>query len=357
MKIAYIITRYKPNGGVFTSLDNLRAYLHKNNIQSDAYILGKRKDIKDYIFFNKKDDLKNLLEYDIVELYHCWGKDTISDKLLNTLKELIKLNKLIFRAHEVKSLRSKSKTNHSEIALQLKNAAFVLEGEEEGNYYASKLNLEKVAVIKYIYNRIKDNNFDLKKKNKIIVPSRIDFCKGLEFIKSYIESPYNKRRIEFYSENINEKFVYFTKFDTILKSDLYKPISDYRNNLDEIYKEARITLNFTWFGEGSGGRAELIVMESWDHGAIPFLDKRWVEVKGILKDGYNCIGIERNNKNQLAEKIEEIFNNEEYAKSLILNGFKTLNNIVKENSNIIDFYKDFIKADINKRIIQRRKFL
>lgn len=350
IKIAYIVTKYKPNGGVFMSLDRLRAYLHTKDIETEAYVLGRNKG--NYKFFSKKNNLKELLDYDIVELYHCWGAETISPELLITLKELVKQNKLIFRSHETKSIRSKSKTNHSPIVEELRDATFILEGLHEAQYYKAKFNLDKVAVIRYIYNKINKESCDLKTKNKIIVPSRIDFCKGLEFIKAYTESPYNKRRIEFYSKNINEAFVYFTKFNTILESDCYIPIEDYKSNFDKIYKDARLLLNFTYFGEGSSGRAELIVMEGWDYGVIPFIDSRWAKEGDILKDGYNCIGIEKGNLKQLYNKIEEVFNNDSYALKLIENGYRSLNTIINENDCIIKFYKDFINKDYSKWLIK-----
>lgn len=350
MKIAYIITRYKPNGGVFTSLDRLRIYLKEKNIETEAFVLGRNKG--NYNFFNKKNNLKELLDFDIVELYHCWGTETIGSELLLTLKELIKQNKLIFRSHETKSIKSKSKTNHSSIVEELRDAVFILEGLHEAQYYKSKFNLNKVVTIRYIYNKINNKGYDLKTKNKIIVPSRLDFCKGLEFIKAYTESSYNKRRIEFYSKNINEAFVYFTKFNTILESDLYIPIEDYKSNFDKIYKDARILLNFTWFGEGSSGRAELIVMEGWDYGVIPFVDSRWAKDGDILKSGYNCIGIEKRNFKQLYEEIEKIFNDDKYANNLIKNGYESLNTIIKENDNIINFYNDFLNKNIDKWLIQ-----
>lgn len=335
-KIAFVITKFKPFGGVFTFVEKLRTLLIEKGNEVDIFVLGRNKG--NYIFFNKTNPLKQLLEYDIVEIHQCWGKDTISEGLLNTFKELMNEDKLIFRIHDVKAIQSRSKTNYSDIVKELSNAVFWFHGEEEQKYFVNKFNLQKTVIIGH-WSEDKVEGVDLKKKDKIIVTSRIDFCKGLEFIKDFIKSPYYKRRIEFYSKNINEKFVYFTNFDEILKFNSVE-VED-KNYLDYVYRPAKIVLNFTWWGQGSGKRPELVVMEGWRYGVIPFVDSRWVQEEGVLKKDYNCVSIERGNFLQLYNKIEKVFTDKIYTSKLIEGGYKTLKLIKKEKDRFIDFYEVF----------------
>jgi hypothetical protein len=337
VKIAYIITKYAPKGGIFNSVDRIRNFLVQKNINVDVFVRGRNNQEKKYIFFNKRTNLEKLLSYDIVELYQCWGKETISDEFLNILKELVKKNKLVFRIHDVKAIQSKSKTNYSDIIRELENAVFIFHGKEEERYCALKYNLKKTIVIGHWIEKPTEL-INIKEKYKIIVPSRIDFCKGLEFIKKFIEESNYNRKIEFYSQNINEKFVYFTNFNTILNSELYhKNIGKYL----DIYKLAKCLLNFTWWGEGSGGRPELTVLEGWQYGTVPFLDSRWVNGEGILKNNYNCISIQRNNINELKEKLDNLFSDFDFFEHLVNNGYKSLSLLNQEKYKLVDFYKNF----------------
>lgn len=339
MKIAFLTTKYRNQGGTFNSFLELKKQVSSEN-QVDCFCIGTKKDDEaGFIYLNSEKSLSVLDNYDIVHLFKLWnyeGKEWLTEKLVS----LAKKKKLILTLHDVKDVQSKSKTNVSSIFKKLlkEDLVVLFHGEEEMRYYTEKYPIEYYYYIPHPYT-YKCCGM-LPKKNKIVVVSRIDFCKGIEFIYKFMQQKRLKYPIEFWSGNINEAFVYFTGFGEVLKSPMYKKgfdgtIEDYH----KIYSTAKILLNFTWWGEGSGGRTELTMLESWDFGCIPFVDKRWCSTKNsILVDGYNCVAIERNDYEELQKKLDRVFKDDPLFYHLQRGGYETLKEIMKNNHKINDVY-------------------
>ena len=366
MKICLLLTVLKNNNGVFTCLSNIKKVLSDNQINADIIAIGKEdKKMKSIKFFNKNNkNLYNILNsYDLIHIVTLNNNYSKFEFLLNTLIKLSKKSKILITIHDTKSVASKSGKGLLNFFIPLiNNGSYVLfYGKEEQKFCVSKFNIKKSKQLNHIY-FLKNNKTINKKKNKIVVTSRIDFCKGIGFIKNYILNRKNKYPIEFWSKYVNRALAYFTKLDFILNDKkIYKGgFSSTKKDYKCIYNNARILFNFTWWGKGSGGRTEYTILEAWDYGVVPFVDERWVNVENsLLIHGYNCIAIKRNNVSQLDYMVNKVFTNQEFYKRLVKGGKETLNRTINKNTDIIELYKSILKKDFksDKLSIFKQKIL
>jgi hypothetical protein len=341
MRVCYLHNKYKHGqaDGVINCIKNYRKVLDNSRIDSKLLYFGKTKNIyTDYIIEKNINAYDILKYYDVIHLnFNCYK---VSDVFIETLRKLA--SKIVLEFHDVKQINSKAKNKNGYDIYKIlidNGARGLFHSVEEKKYYMQMFPNLKGEVLDLIYF---SSSPLIKNKNRIVVTSRLTFSKGHEFVKKYIDSKLCKFDIEYRRSSrkaSSSAFVFFSKFDSIINSDSFKIHNPSESYLDFAYGDAKILFNFTWFGDGSGGRPEYTVMEAWDYQCIPFLDERWVNCEGsIFKHEYNCIAIKRNDIEQLDYYVNKIFNDEEYYKTLVKNGMITLRLIENNNNKIIEYY-------------------